>query len=225
MAHYVQLQDMNYPGPETTPAMGHSTAYQQHPPSAETPFLAPRYVGEAPERQERRYKTKKNVQLTDGNLVLMSPVPTHYLQHQKQQDGEEWEFMRYTAVTCDPDDFKNENYTLRPAMWHRETELFIVVTMYNEDEILFAETMHAVIKNIRHLVSRTNSKTWGEGSWEKVVVCIVADGRKKCNEKVYNYLAAMGVYQEGIAKREVNDKPVQAHIYEVLSVRPSSRRP
>ena len=61
----------------------------------------------------------------------MSPVPTHYLQHQKQQEGEEWEFMRYTAVTCDPDEFKDENYTLRPAMWNRETELFIVVTMYN----------------------------------------------------------------------------------------------
>lgn len=75
--------------------------------------------------------------------------------------------------------------------------------------------MHGIIKNIRHLVSRTNSKTWGEGTWEKVVVCIVADGRKKCNEKVYQYLAAMGVYQEGIAKREVNGKPVQAHIYEV----------
>ncbi|KAF9580265.1 Chitin synthase, class 1 [Lunasporangiospora selenospora] len=74
--------------------------------------------------------------------------------------------------------------------------------------------MHGIIKNIRHLVSRTNSKTWGERSWEKVVVCIVADGRKKCNEKVYDYLAAMGVYQEGIAKREVNGKPVAAHVYE-----------
>ncbi|KAF8951624.1 Chitin synthase, class 1 [Haplosporangium bisporale] len=70
------------------------------------------------------------------------------------------------------------------------------------------------MKNIRHLASRNNSKTWGEGSWGKVVVCIVADGRKKCNDKVYNYLAAMGVYQEGVAKREVKGKPVQAHIYE-----------
>ncbi|KAF9953736.1 Chitin synthase, class 1 [Mortierella alpina] len=222
MAQYMQLQDFNHPSentlhpggaPTPMPGMGHSnTAYA----SVETPFLPNSTVryGEVPERQERRYKTKKNVQLTDGNLVLMSPVPGHYLRHQKQQQGEEWEFMRYSAVTCDPDDFKNEHYTLRPAMWNRETELFIVITMYNEDENLFAETMHGVIKNIRHLVSRTNSKTWGENSWEKVVVCIVADGRKKCNEKVYHYLAAMGVYQEGVAKREVNGKPVTAHIYE-----------
>ncbi|KAF9582343.1 Chitin synthase, class 2, partial [Lunasporangiospora selenospora] len=133
MAHYVQLQDM----PPQTSAPP-PTAY---PASAETPFLSPaqqqqahtptlRY-GEVPERQERRFKTKKNVQLTDGNLVLMCPVPTHYLDQQRQQKGEEWEFMRYTAVTCDPNDFEAENYTLRPSMWHRETELFIVVTMYN----------------------------------------------------------------------------------------------
>lgn len=43
----------------------------------------------------------------------------------------------------------------------------------------------------------------------------MADGRKKCDTQVYNYLAAMGVYQEGVAKREVNGKQVQAHIYEV----------
>lgn len=82
---------------------------------------------------------------------------------------------------------------------------------------LFAETMHGIMKNIRHLCSRNSSKTWGEGSWEKVVVCIVSDGRKKCDPQVYNYLAAMGVYQEGVAKREVNGKEVQAHVYEVCS--------
>ncbi|KAF9361934.1 Chitin synthase, class 1 [Mortierella sp. AD094] len=196
-----------------TPHLGHHASY----PSAETPFLphanTMRY-GEAPERQERRYKTKKNVELTNGNLILDCPVPTHYLKNQKKQEGDEWQYLRYSAVTCDPNDFKNEGYTLRPAMWNRETELFIVVTMYNENEILFAETMHGIIKNIRHLVSRTNSRTWGERTWEKVVVCIVADGRKKCNEKVYDYLSAMGVYQEGIAKREVNGKDVEAHIFE-----------
>ncbi|KAF9102390.1 Chitin synthase, class 1 [Mortierella sp. AM989] len=201
-----------YGAGSATPSLGHHASY----PSVETPFLPNttlRY-GEAPERQERRYKTKKNVELTNGNLILDCPVPTHYLKNQKQQEGDEWQYMRYSAVTCDPDDFKNEGYTLRPAMWNRETELFIVVTMYNEDEILFAETMHGIIKNIRHLVSRKNSRTWGERTWEKVVVCIVADGRKKCNEKVYNYLSAMGVYQEGVAKREVNGKPVEAHVFE-----------
>ncbi|KAG0296640.1 Chitin synthase, class 1 [Linnemannia gamsii] len=195
--YFVQLEDFN-PSPPNSPIL---------PP----PQVIP---GEVPERQERRYKTKKVVDLTDDNLVLECPVPPHYLVKQSKQKGQEWEFMRYSAVTCDPDLFQAENYTLRPAMWNRETELFIVVTMYNEGVNLFAETMHGIMKNIRHLCSRNSSKTWGEGSWEKVVVCIVSDGRKKCDPQVYNYLAAMGVYQEGVAKREVNGKEVQAHVYE-----------
>ncbi|KAG0232757.1 Chitin synthase, class 1 [Actinomortierella wolfii] len=208
MAHYVQLND--FPSQQqvaATPLM----------PVAETPMLPPSstiHYGEAPQRQERRYKTKKTVRLTDGNLVLDCPVPDHYLRRQRIQDGVEFTHMRYTAVTCDPNEFQNENYTLRPAMWNRETELFIAVTMYNEDVGLFANTMHSIMKNIRHLASRSNSKTWGDSAWEKVVVCVIADGRQKCNEKVYNYLAAMGVYQEGIAKREVNGKPVEAHLFE-----------
>ncbi|KAI1301154.1 Chitin synthase, class 1 [Mortierella claussenii] len=193
----VQLQDFN-------------------PPPPDSPVLspAPLPLNDIPERQERRYKTKRVVKLTNDNLVLECPVPPHYLRRQTLQKGQEWEFMRYTAVTCDPDLFQAENYTLRPAMWHRDTELFIVVTMYNENVNLFAETMHGIMKNIRHLTSRNNSRTWGDDAWKKVVVCIVADGRKKCDPQVYNYLAAMGVYQEGVAKREVNGKEVQAHIYE-----------
>jgi len=99
------------------------------PPPTVPPTPAP--ITELPQRQERRYRTKKVVKLTNDNLVLECPVPLHYLEKQTQQKGHEWEFMRYSAVTCDPDQFKAENYTLRPAMWNRETELFIVVTMYN----------------------------------------------------------------------------------------------
>lgn len=39
--------------------------------------------------------------------------------------------MRYTAATCDPKDFESEGYTLRQPLLGRETELFIVLTMYN----------------------------------------------------------------------------------------------
>ncbi|KAF9960387.1 Chitin synthase, class 1 [Modicella reniformis] len=194
-------QGYGNPYPGATPALGHDQAYGPglgygpapglgpfHPHT--TPVVSPSNTarfGEVPERQERRSKTKKNVQLKNGHLILDCPVPTHYLQHQREQDEEEWAYMRYSAVTCDPNDFKDENYTLRQATWNRETELFIVVTMYNEDVNLFAETMHGIIRNIRHLVSRTNSKTWGEGTWKKAV--------------------------EDICKGEVNGKAVQTHIF------------
>ncbi|KAG0365075.1 Chitin synthase, class 1 [Gamsiella multidivaricata] len=215
--HQLPSRPEPQPEPEPEPEPVFSVQLQDfNPPPPDSPILppAPIVMGQIPERQERRYKTKKVVELTNDNLVLECPVPPHYLRKQVVQKGHEWEFMRYTAVTCDPDLFKAENYTLRPSMWNRETELFIVVTMYNESVKLFAETMHGIMKNIRHLCSRHSSRTWGEGSWKKAVVCIVADGRKKCDTHVYNYLAAMGVYQEGVAKREVNGKEVQAHIYE-----------
>ena len=74
--------------------------------------------------------------------------------------------------------------------------------------------MHGVIKNIAHLVSRDRSKTWGKEGWKKVVVCVVSDGRQKINARTLSVIAAMGCYQDGIAKNAVNKKPVTAHIYE-----------
>lgn len=107
-----------------------------------------------------------------------------------------------------------QRYTLRQQMYGRETELAICMTMYNEDEQLFAKTMSAVMKNIQHLCTRNNSRTWGGEAWKKVVVTIVSDGRKKINPGVLAHLGIMGVYQEGVAKNEVNGKQVTAHIYE-----------
>lgn len=73
----------------------------------------------------------KRVKLTRGNLVLDCPVPTRYLQSVPLKDTKEFTHMRYTAATCDPKDFVDEGYTLRQQLLGRETELFIVLTMYN----------------------------------------------------------------------------------------------
>jgi chitin synthase len=125
--------------------------------------------------------------------------------------------MRYSAATCDPADFDAERFTLRQKLFAkpRHTELFIVVTMYNEEDELFARTMMGVIKNIEYMNSRTNSKTWGKDAWKKIVVCVVSDGRAKINPRTRAVLAGLGVYQDGIAKQQVNGKDVTAHIYEV----------
>jgi chitin synthase len=83
--------------------------------------------------------------------------------------------------------------------------------------------MHGVMKNISHLCSRDRSRTWGPEGWKKVTVCIVSDGRLKINPRTLSLLAALGVYQDGVAKNVVGDKPVTAHIYEYttqLSVDP-----
>lgn len=165
----------------------------------------------------------KEVQLVNGNLVLDCPVPPRLLNqidHVQPPERDEYTHMRYSAVTCDPSEFFDERYTLRQRIFRkaRQTELFIVITMYNEEDELFARTMMGVIKNIEHMNSRTSSKTWGKDAWKKIVVCVVSDGRAKINPRTRAVLAAMGVYQDGIAKQQVNGKDVTAHIYEVSRV-------
>ncbi|KAI8079538.1 chitin synthase 1 [Gilbertella persicaria] len=163
-----------------------------------------------------RRKVTRRLQLTNNNLVIDCPIPDRLLGALSftDQDYDEFSQLRYTAATCEPDHFESEGYTLRPKIYDRETELFIVMTMYNEDEVLFTRTMHGVMKNIAHLCSLKKNPVWGPDGWKKVVVCIVADGRKIVNKRVLNVLASMGVYQAGIAKNVVDDKPVKAHIYE-----------
>ncbi|KAL1946121.1 hypothetical protein VTO73DRAFT_15248 [Trametes versicolor] len=184
--------------------------------------------GRIPQRVPRRYKTIKKVELFHGNFVLDSAVPTKLLSMCQQKDDREFTHMRYSAATCDPNDFKDDGFTLRQVHYDppRRTELFIVMTMYNEDEELFCRTMHGVMKNIAHLCKRDRSKTWGKEGWKKVVVCIVSDGRLKINSRTLSVIAAMGAYQEGVAKNKVNGKPVTAHIYEYttqISVTPSMK--
>jgi len=164
----------------------------------------------------KRWKTVKQVLLYRGNLVLDCPVPPRLLSQLPHGERDEFTHMRYSAATCDPSNFYEENFTLRQRLFSkpRHTELFIVVTMYNEDEVLFARTMIGVFKNIEYMCKRTESKTWGKDAWKKIVVCVVSDGRSKINARTRALLAGMGVYQEGIGKQQVNNKDVTAHIYE-----------
>lgn len=169
-----------------------------------------------PQPQIKRWKTVKKVELYKGNLVLDCPVPKKLLTLCPLKEEREFTHMRYTAATCDPSEFLEERFTLRQKLFAkpRNTELFIVVTMYNEDELLFGRTMSGVFKNINFLCGRTRSTTWGKDAWKKVVVCVVSDGRGKINPRTRSVLAGMGCYQEGIAKSSVNNKDVTAHIYE-----------
>jgi chitin synthase len=169
----------------------------------------------------RRWKTIKKVQLFNGNLVLDCPVPSRLLNQIQVQGQAEREFthMRYSAATCDPEQFMAERFTLRQRLFAkpRPVELFIVVTMYNEEDELLARTLIGVFQNIELMNGKTNSKTWGKDSWKKIVVCIVSDGVEKINPRTRAVLAGLGVFQDGIAKTDINKKEATAHIYEVPS--------
>lgn len=198
-------------------------SYQSESTNTDELYLQDGHYGPAPDgKQERRrgarqaQMAKKEVRLINGELILECKIPTILYSFLPRRDDTEFTHMRYTAVTCDPDDFVPNGYKLRQNIGSttRETELFICVTMYNENEIDFTRTMHGVMRNITHFCSRSKSRTWGKDGWQKIVVCIVSDGRRKVHPRTLDALAAMGVYQDGIAKNLVNQREVTAHVYE-----------
>ncbi|KAF3930796.1 hypothetical protein ABW20_dc0106460 [Dactylellina cionopaga] len=174
----------------------------------------PAPTGATERRHRKAQRSQKQVRLVNGELILECKIPSILYSFLPRRDEEEFTSMRYTAVTCDPDEFIQRGYQLRQNISKRDTELFVCITMYNEDEICFTRTMHGVMRNIAHMCSRSKSRVWGKDGWQKIVVCIVADGRKKVHPRVLDALAAMGCYQDGIAKNLVNGREVTAHVYE-----------
>ncbi len=132
--------------------------------------------------------------------------------------------MRYTAATCDPDDFSEANgYSLRTKMYNRSTELLIAVTSYNEDKTLYARTLHGVMMNIRDICKTKQSKYWrrtaeeGNPGWQKITVALIVDGLEPMDKSVLDILATVGVYQDGVMKKQVDGKETVAHIFEVCA--------
>lgn len=165
--------------------------------------------------QPRRYRaTQKIFRPRNGNLILDNPVPSILHDFLPKKGIDEFDYMKYSAVTSDPNKFVEDGFTLRANELGRETEIVVCITMYNENEGALTRTLHAIFKNIAYLTKRKNSHTWGKDAWKKIVVVIVADGRNKVNTGVLEVLSAIGVYQEGIAKSYVNQKEVQTHLFE-----------
>ncbi|KAB8246528.1 chitin synthase-domain-containing protein [Aspergillus flavus] len=142
---------------------------------------------------------------------------------------EEFTHLRYTAATCDPDEFTLRNgYNLRASMYNRSTELLIAITYYNEDKVLTARTLHGVMQNIREIVNLKKTEFWNKGgpAWQKIVVCLVFDGIDPCDKNTLDVLATVGVYQDGIMKHDVDGRETVAHIFEYttqLSITPSQQ--
>ncbi|KHN96678.1 chitin synthase 1 [Metarhizium album ARSEF 1941] len=183
----------------------------------------------------KRYNTRK-VKLVQGSVLSIDyPVPSAIKnavqpRYRDVEGGnEEFMKMRYTAATCDPNDFTLKNgYDLRPRMYNRHTELLIAITYYNEDKVLLARTLHGVMQNIRDIVNLKKSTFWNKGgpAWQKIVVCLVFDGIEKADKNTLDVLATVGVYQDGVIKKDVDGKETVAHVFEYtsqLSVTPSQQ--
>ncbi|CAG8493799.1 16188_t:CDS:2, partial [Dentiscutata erythropus] len=167
------------------------------------------------EQLSNQHRIIKPVELINGNLIIECPVHSSLLTNISQENSKEFTHMNYTACTSKPDTFKQENFTLRQAKYEsiRMTELFILISLDNEDEILLSSTLHQIVENIAYLCSLNESSDWDKDGWKKIVICIISD-RNKINKRTLYYLKALGVYQDDISISKVNNKPVRAHIYE-----------
>lgn len=99
-------------------------------------------------------------------------------------------------------------------MYNRHTELLIAITYYNEDKVLTARTLHGVMQNIRDIVNLKKSEFWNKGgpAWQKIVVCLVFDGIDPCDKGTLDLLATVGIYQDGVMKKDIDGKETVAHI-------------
>ncbi len=107
-----------------------------------THALQPAPGFELPARESRSHHAQANRQAHPS--PGRQPRPRHPRRKEHQQvrlQQPEFREMRYQACTSDPDTFIDDKYTLRPWLYGRETEMAIVLTCYNEDDVLFARTM------------------------------------------------------------------------------------
>ncbi|KAJ7507757.1 glycosyltransferase family 2 protein [Mycena galericulata] len=178
-------------------------------------------------RQTIKRGVTRKVKLTNGNFIAEYPVPTAIHSaieaNYSQTNTTEFSHMRYIAATAsvDPDEFTEANgYSLRAKMYNRETELLIAVTSYNEDKTLYSRTLHGVMLNIRDICKTKQSKYWrrsaeeGNPGWQKIVVALIVDGLEAMDKSVLDIFATVGVYQDGVMKKEIDSKETVGHIFE-----------
>lgn len=105
-------------------------------------------------------------------------------------------------------------------MYNRHTELLIAVTYYNEDKVLTARTLHGVMQNIRDIVNLKKSEFWNKGgpAWQKIVVCLVFDGIDPCDKGTLDLLATIGIYQDGVMKKDIDGNETVAHIVSLIQI-------
>ncbi|EEB05428.1 chitin synthase Chs2 [Schizosaccharomyces japonicus yFS275] len=160
----------------------------------------------------------KEVPLVDGNLIVDYSVSKQLLALQGTfADQPEAQTLRYSAVTCEPEETQDKGYKLRQQIYGRETEIAVCLTLEKESVHQFINTLQCVMENIADLCSRESSRFWNTDSWQKVVVCIIADGDGDLDCSFVDVLSSLGVYQHRSGSKMVSGSPVLAHIYEYTS--------
>lgn len=118
----------------TMPTINHLPyqPYRAYPPQPSPSPTTPRggtSHWHAMRKQLLERRVIKQIPLHNGNLVMDVPVPKGAIPSTKGLgviDGE-MDSMRYSAATCDPDDFMRSKFSLRQYLYGRKTELFVSI--------------------------------------------------------------------------------------------------
>lgn len=62
-------------------------------------------------------------------------------------------------------------------------------------------------------------------AWKRIVVCLVFDGIEPADKASLDVLATIGLYQDGIMKKDVDGKETVAHIFEYTTQLSMSPKP
>ncbi|CAI5741485.1 unnamed protein product [Peronospora destructor] len=137
-------------------------------------------------------------------------------------DEEEARRMWYTPVYCPhPIDFSNLGYRLRCVETGRRPRLMICITMYNEGPQHLKATLKKLANNLAYITEKQTEREkaltgtfGGDDIWRNVLVCIVADGREQMNDKMLDYLEAIGLYDEDLLTINSAGIGAQCHLFE-----------
>lgn len=137
-------------------------------------------------------------------------------------DEDEAKRVWYTPVYSPrPIDFTNAGYRLRCVEMNRRPRLMICITIYNEGPQQLKATLRKLVNNLTYLKNqqpgheKTLSNTYsGEDVWQNILVCIIADGREQINEKMLDYLEAIGLYDEDLLTINSAGIGAQCHLFE-----------
>jgi chitin synthase len=70
------------------------------------------------------------------------------------------------------------------------------------------------MKNIRTICNQRTSSFWNRDTpaWKKIVVCLVFDGIDPCDPGTLDILQTIGVFQDGIMKKDIDGKETVIHL-------------
>ncbi|KAF5595998.1 chitin synthase A [Fusarium pseudocircinatum] len=131
-----------------------------------------------------------------GNVVVDIPVPNRILARIPQSstlDRNEFTHSRFSFITCPPEEFRDQNYTLRATLFAQPREtLFILVVQIPPDDEDFLRRWDLIHDSIVFTQKRLEAIGGAHEFWKRVVVHLhLAHGIKRGRRSVDNPLVVL----------------------------------